>query len=760
MEWGSPGNFVWFWTVPAALGLFALSSWRKKALVRRFGEEALVARLVVSLSTRKRRIKRALWALALVCIVLALARPHFGKKETLVERRGLDVILAVDVSNSMLARDIEPSRLAKAKLELAGLVDRLKGDRIGIVAFAGEAFVQCPLTLDRGAAKLFLSTIDPSLVTLQGTSLSRAIDTVTGAFGGKEKEHRVAILLTDGEDHEGQAVEAARRAKAEGVRIFTIGIGTPDGRTIPEPGGFKKDRAGRVVVSKLNEEALRQIARETGGEYYRSTRGELEIERLVGQVRRLSSKDLGREMAVEYEENYSLFVWLALLCLAAELILSERREGTAPGEEPGGAPRRRLFGRAPSPKRRPAVPVAAVLAALSWPFLSGVAPLADLQNESGNRHYRQGRIGKAREAYESAHKADPASPEIAFNLGNAYYKVEALDRALAGYEQAARDETTPGLQAKAFYNLGNTLARRGENEKALEFYKQALRLDPADADAKHNLEILLRRQEEKKKEPPKQDKKDQQKQDPKQQQQNKDQKQDQGGGGGQSEDKQQQQPQNSPPQDQKQQGNTSQSSQGGPQDKKEDPNAEEERSPRSEKEGEGSEGSESEEGSQDGSGGQGQQKDTSKKDDQTGEGAEGREKQQGEGEEKQKQDSGRGEEDRDAGSGSEEERREQEAGEGQEKERQTSSGQGQEEGEEGPEGRAAGSAGKPGEEGQDKGRAAVQGSEGEAPKPKSAEDLRAEQILAALENQEQQVFRMSNEKNARRMGARVNERDW
>lgn len=331
MEWGQPQNFTWFWSVPAAALLFTLASWRKKRQLARFGDPLLVARLVQALNPALRLAKRALLLAALALMVTALAQPHFRKKETLVERRGIDVLIAVDVSNSMLAKDIMPNRLEKAKLELAGLVDALRGNRIGVIAFAGEAVIQCPLTLDRGAVKMFLSTMSPGLLTFQGTDLGRAIATALQAFQDKNKDSKALILLTDGEDHGKETPLFIKKAKEAGVRIFTIGIGTRDGATLPDESGrgHKKDQAGKVVLSKLGEEMLARIARETGGSYYRSEKGDLEAGRIRKAVDTIATKGFKSDWSVEYEENYRFFLIVAFLFLLAELVLPEGRRQTS-----------------------------------------------------------------------------------------------------------------------------------------------------------------------------------------------------------------------------------------------------------------------------------------------------------------------------------------------------------------------------------------------------------------------------------------------
>ncbi len=326
IEWGELHNFIWLWALPAAAFAYFLSSFRRRAAMKRFGDLDLVQRLVLSFSPVKRLVKRALVLAAIACIVTALAQPHLRKKETMVERKGIDVVIAIDVSNSMLAKDVAPNRLEKAKLELSGLVDKLKGDRIGIVAFAGEAVIQCPLTLDRGAVKLFLSTVSPALISFQGTAIGKAIDVSTQAFSEKEKDSKALILLTDGEDHDPASKQYVQRAKAAGVRIFTIGIGTADGSTVPAAGGYKKDRQGQVVLSKLNESFLKDIAKETGGVYYRSTRGEVEADSLARAIRRIAQKGFQSDWSVEYEEDYQGFLVAAFLFLMAEFFISERRK--------------------------------------------------------------------------------------------------------------------------------------------------------------------------------------------------------------------------------------------------------------------------------------------------------------------------------------------------------------------------------------------------------------------------------------------------
>lgn len=329
MDWGSPNNFIWLWLLLAVWGLFIFSDWRRGLAIRRFGDATLVRRLTLSLDAGKRLFKRSLVLFAVFMVIMALCQPHFQKKEIIVERKGVDIMILLDVSYSMLAKDIAPTRLDKAKLELETLVEKLGSDRIGIVAFAGDAFIQCPLTTDHNAVKLFISSANPNLLPVPGTMIGRALQVGNRAFMDEEKEFKAMILLTDGEDQGSDPMSQAKAAKEAGIRIFTIGIGTPSGGTLPsesERGALKKDTHGNIVLSKLDEALLKKITAETGGTYYRASRGEIEIEDLTRRIRKMTQKGLKKDKSFEYEENFQLFLLLALAVLLLEMFLSERKE--------------------------------------------------------------------------------------------------------------------------------------------------------------------------------------------------------------------------------------------------------------------------------------------------------------------------------------------------------------------------------------------------------------------------------------------------
>jgi len=330
VSWGEPGFFTWLWIGPLFWFLFFLLGRYRRRLLRRFGDASLVQQMSLSFSPSRRFLKQILLITALLLVVISLAKPQVPGGTVLVKRRGIDIVIAVDVSSSMLAEDILPSRLEKAKLELQELVEKSKGDRIGIVAFSGDAFVQVPLTTDRAAVKLFLKTLDPSIIPTPGTEIGHAIETAMDMFVEEETEHKAILLLTDGEDQGSHPLKASRRAAKAGIKIYAIGIGTSKGEMIPvrrRDGGieFKKDAKGNIVVSRLDEKTLKNIAKISGGVYYRSRRGNLEVDRIYRDMRGLGRKETGTEWVVEYKPLYQITLALAVFIIFLEMCVPERR---------------------------------------------------------------------------------------------------------------------------------------------------------------------------------------------------------------------------------------------------------------------------------------------------------------------------------------------------------------------------------------------------------------------------------------------------
>ncbi|MDI6792989.1 MAG: VWA domain-containing protein [bacterium] len=328
---GYPENLYLLWLIPGVLILYIFAFWRKKKLLSGFTGHTLLDMLTSSVSLKKQRLKAYLIALGLSFLILALLNPQFGSRLVKVKRRGIDVLIAIDTSLSMDAEDVKPNRLAKAKLELSSLIDELKGNRVGIIAFAGDTFLQCPLTVDYSAAKLFLSMVDTSLIPSPGTAIGEAIRVAIKSFPERERKYKALILLTDGEDHQSNPLEAAEEAKKEGIRIYTIGIGRPQGEPIPlydenrNLTGYKLNKRGEVVMSRLDEAALRQIAFKTSGDYYRATTGELEVKRIAGEISGMEKKELGSGIYSQYEDRFQYPLFIALMLLMIEFIISERR---------------------------------------------------------------------------------------------------------------------------------------------------------------------------------------------------------------------------------------------------------------------------------------------------------------------------------------------------------------------------------------------------------------------------------------------------
>lgn len=298
---------------------------------RRLVAEELLPKLAQGFRPSRRRLKAVLQVTGILAVLVALAGPRVGTREVTVKRRGIDLVIALDVSNSMLAKDVPPSRLARARREISAFVQGLSGDRVALVAFAGDAYLQCPLTLDYGAAEMFLDVMDPGSVTRQGTNLGAAIRTSLDAFGEGEDKYRAIVLVTDGEDQGGDVDAATQEAARRGIRIFPIGVGSEDGEPIPlsadEGGGYKKDRQGQVVMTSLDVQSLERIALATGGEFHRATTGELELDRIHEGLEKLGEKELASRSFTQYEERFQFPLGLGLLLLLIDFALPDRVRG-------------------------------------------------------------------------------------------------------------------------------------------------------------------------------------------------------------------------------------------------------------------------------------------------------------------------------------------------------------------------------------------------------------------------------------------------
>jgi Ca-activated chloride channel family protein len=489
-------NILWLLLVfPPGLAAFLLWSARKRReLMTQFINARLLHGLVAGVSPQRQQIRSACLVLAVASLIIALARPQWGFTWQEVKQRGVDVVVAIDVSKSMLAQDIAPNRLARAKLAAMDLMQVAKGDRLGLVAFAGDAFLQCPLTIDDAAFRQSVEALDVNTIPEGGTAVAEAIETAQTAF--KEGDnHRVLVLMTDGEDHDSGALEAAQKAAQAGLRIYTIGIGTAEGELlrIKDAQGHEdyiRDEQGNVVKSHLNERLLQEIAGATDGGFYLPLRGAKTIDSLYSEgLAKLPKSEHQQKLVKQYQDRYHWPLGLAIVLLVLEMVLPERkRESQAEGTGTAAT-------------ARPALQAAIIL------LCSLLAPLlASGSTASALREYKAGKYDQSLKEYEQLLQRNNDDPRLHFNAGTAAYRNQRFEDAAKQFNAALASPDLK-LQQVAYYNRGNTLYWMGESnpdpkkktdawEKSLKDYELSLKLNPQDPDAKYNHEFVKKRLEE------------------------------------------------------------------------------------------------------------------------------------------------------------------------------------------------------------------------------------------------------------------------
>lgn len=484
-------SLLWLLLLVPLLAVFLLWAWRtKERLIAQFVQSRLLAQLTVGVSKTRQKVRLALLVLAVACTVLALARPQWGFTWEEVSQKGLDIVVAIDTSRSMLAADIAPNRLARAKLAAVELAKLAKTDRLGLVAFAGSSFLQCPLTLDEEAFRQGVTALDVNIIPQGGTAIGETIQTALAAFKDGDN-HKVLILFTDGEDHESGVIEAAQAASAKGLRIFTIGIGTAAGELIRVPDAkgkldFLKDDSGNVVQSKLNETLLQQIAGAANG-FYLNLRGANTMDILYERgLAPLPKSEFNAKLMQRHHERFYWPLGIAIVLLIVEMFLPERQKVRRPTE---GV-------RAPTSA---AVPLALLLAAL-------LPSAAHASSATALKNYEAGKYEAALKEYDRLRRERPEDARLSFNAGAAAYQAKQFEDA-ARHFSSATGAREPELAQSAFYNLGNAYYQLGDSaeqppqkreawESAVNFYDTALKLRPADADALHNRDLVKRKLEE------------------------------------------------------------------------------------------------------------------------------------------------------------------------------------------------------------------------------------------------------------------------
>jgi Ca-activated chloride channel family protein len=472
--------------IPPALAAFFWRSGRQRErLLTQFVEPRLLAGLLAGISPARRKVRHALIIVAVTLLVLAAARPQWGYSREEVNVKGLDIIVAIDTSKSMLAEDIAPNRLARAKLAALDLLQLAKTDRLGLVAFAGGAFLQCPLTIDDTVFRQSLDTLDVNIIPQGGTALAEAITTALTAF--KEGDnHQVLVIFSDGEDNDEGAVAASQDAAKAGMKIFTVGVGTPDGEILRMKDAkgrtdYIRDATGNAVKSRLNETLLREVASATEGGFYIPLRGARAINELYEKGLAVLPKSESQEKTLkQFHEQYHWPLGAAILLLFIEILLPQRKRENRKSPTAGR----------PNPAPQSAATTALLICLLSPVFAS--ASTTEAFND-----YQRGNFTNALESYRKEIARHPEDLRLQFNAGTAAYRATNFDAAIMHFDAAlpARDIK---LQQKAYYNLGNAHFRKGEQaddldqlqslwEKSIKHFEQAVALDKADADAVHNL---------------------------------------------------------------------------------------------------------------------------------------------------------------------------------------------------------------------------------------------------------------------------------
>lgn len=457
--------------------LFALRFWmlwlRRKAL-RRWGDKELTLRQMPDVSRYRPMIKFCLLMAALALVIVMVARPQIGTKVSNEKRNGIEAIICMDISNSMLCEDVQPSRLDKSKMLVESMVDNFVNDKIGLVVFAGDAFTQLPITADYVSAKMFLQSTTPALIEEQGTDVAKAIELARNSFTKQKNIGRAIIVITDGEDHEGQAVEAAKAAKKEGIKVFILGVGSGKGAPIPDgEGGYMIDNTSNKVMTRLNEQMCREIAAAGSGTYIHVDNTNEAQERLNSELAKMQKNEVSSVIYSEYEEQFQIVGLIAILLLVLEVVVFEAK--------PSYQKAMNLF-------KKKNVAVVAL-------FLIPMAMSAQDERmliRQGNRQFHSQQYDKAEATYRKAVAVRPTNPEAQYNLGCALMAQQKDSMAIGCFQKAGELQTDKRRRAQIFHNMGVIFQQNKQWGNAIEAYKESLRMNPKDNETRYNLALCLK----------------------------------------------------------------------------------------------------------------------------------------------------------------------------------------------------------------------------------------------------------------------------
>jgi Ca-activated chloride channel family protein len=555
MRFGTPRILWLFWITMPLLCWFLWWAWRKKqSLITQFIQTRLLENLTVGVSKRVQKTRLILVTLAVGLLILTLGKPQWGFAWEEARQRGLDLVVAIDTSRSMLAADISPNRLERAKLAALDLMRLAKNDRLGLVAFAGTAFLQCPLTLDDEAFRQSVNALDVGIIPQGGTALAEAIDAASKAFKDEGENHKVIVLFTDGEDHEAGAIEAAKKASEQGIVIFTVGIGTPNGELLQqrdESGSltFLKDDQGNAIKSRLNESLLTQMATSPTG-FYLPMSGATTMDVLYQRgLAPLPKSENSTKLVRQFQDRYYWPLALAMALLLLELFLPDRKQI------------RRVAQGATASTNAELRKAVLLLLLSAWPLLGIASPT------QAQRSYEAGRFKEAEQQYERLIQRKPDDPKLHYNAGAAAYQAGAFEKAASHFGKAMASPDLD-LQQRTCYNMGNSLFRLGQDqseppkkieawEQSVKQYEAALKLNPQDKDSQFNLDFVKEELKKLKQQQQDDSKNDPSDKDDKKDEDNKDNKDDKGD----KDDKNQKEGQKDQP-DQKKQSDKSKDSQG------------------------------------------------------------------------------------------------------------------------------------------------------------------------------------------------------
>ena len=559
LQFARPVFLLFILAIPLFYVFYAFYRRGRNRRLRRFGNPEMVSSLMPERSSAKGWIRLTCFSLAWLFLMLGLARPQIGAKLRESSNTGSEIMVALDVSNSMKAKDYSPNRLERAKMDLSRLMDKLHSDRVGLVIFAGESFVQVPITADYVSAKMFLSGINTSSIPVQGTAIGNAIMTCAQSFsmeGMQEEGNKAIIVISDGENHEDDAVAAAEYAHKAGINVYCIGVGTPSGEPIPDDGGgLMKDKDGQIVVTKLDEETLKSIAEAGGGIYVRASDTNFGLGDIVEKIRELKKTSYQELAFEEYNEQFMYFFGIALFFLVLEFLIGDRKM------------KKKLF---------------AILILLCLTSVQMSAQVDKRDIRKGNRYFKKDKWKQSEVEYRKGLLKDSLSVKGNYNLGNALWKQQDVEGAAKAYAaiadtvsklpyspswkgsvnkmpvmpenvQGSKDDPLLKMQgkddasSKYFFNLGNMMLQAKQYDKAMEAYRQALLRNPSDMTAKASYSYarkMMQNQQQQQQNQQNQQNQDQNQDQQQNQDQNKDQNQDQNKDQNQDQNKDQNQDQN------------------------------------------------------------------------------------------------------------------------------------------------------------------------------------------------------------------------